>query len=74
MKVARWLSCATVVGVSWIIGWEAALHTECVWGESEGRPNILIITTDQQRIDAVSALGNKWVKTPNLDRLAAEGI
>jgi len=38
------------------------------------RPNILWITTDQQRFDTIGALGNPHVRTPNLDRLAAEGI
>ncbi|MCE5277376.1 MAG: sulfatase-like hydrolase/transferase [Planctomycetaceae bacterium] len=38
------------------------------------RPNILIITTDQQRIDATSASGNRWVKTPAMDSLAAGGV
>jgi arylsulfatase len=36
-------------------------------------PNILWITTDQQRWDTLGAYGNGWVTTPNLDRLAAEG-
>ena len=38
------------------------------------RPNVLIITTDQQRVDAMSAVGNKWVKTPNMDSLVANGV
>jgi arylsulfatase A-like enzyme len=38
------------------------------------RPNILWITTDQQRHDTVHALGNKHIRTPNLDRLCAEGV
>jgi arylsulfatase A-like enzyme len=38
------------------------------------RPNILILFTDQQRWDAVGANGNPDVKTPALDRLAAEGV
>ncbi|MCF7838172.1 MAG: sulfatase-like hydrolase/transferase [Candidatus Marinimicrobia bacterium] len=37
------------------------------------RPNILLIITDQQRFDCLSALGHPVVRTPNLDRLAAEG-
>ena len=37
------------------------------------RPNILIITTDQQRGDALGAAGNTEIKTPNLDALAAGG-
>ncbi len=38
------------------------------------QPNVLLITTDQQRVDAMSAVGNKWVKTPNMDSLAANGV
>jgi arylsulfatase A-like enzyme len=37
------------------------------------RPNILVITTDQQRWDALGANGNPDIRTPNLDRLAREG-
>jgi arylsulfatase len=36
-------------------------------------PNILFIMTDQQRFDTIAALGHPYVKTPNLDRLAARG-
>jgi arylsulfatase A-like enzyme len=38
------------------------------------RPNVLLITTDQQRVDAASAVGNPWLKTPHLDALAAHGV
>ncbi len=38
------------------------------------RPNILIITTDQQRRDTLSCYGSSFTSTPNLDRLAAEGV
>lgn len=38
------------------------------------RPNVLIITTDQQRGDALSVMGNPWVKTPHMDALAAHGV
>jgi len=38
------------------------------------RPNIIIIMTDQQRWDALSYSGNKAIRTPNLDRLAASGV
>ncbi len=37
------------------------------------RPNILMITTDQQRFDTISAAGFSFMKTPNLDRLCKEG-
>jgi len=42
--------------------------------QDKKRPNVLIITTDQQRVDAMSAVGNKWVKTPNMDSLVANGV
>jgi arylsulfatase A-like enzyme len=36
------------------------------------RPNILFLMADQFRFDCLGANGNKLVKTPNLDRLAAQ--
>jgi arylsulfatase len=38
------------------------------------RPNVLLITTDQHRADCLGAYGNRAIRTPNLDRLAAEGV
>lgn len=38
------------------------------------RPNILLITTDQQRADHLGLEGLKAVQTPNLDRLGREGL
>ena len=35
--------------------------------------NILFITTDQQRRDTLGCYGNDLIRTPCLDRLAAEG-
>src|SRR5688572_21472092 len=37
------------------------------------RPNIIFILTDDQRWDSLGLTGNPVVKTPNIDRLAAEG-
>ncbi|WP_420115142.1 sulfatase [Pseudactinotalea sp.] len=37
------------------------------------RPNILLISTDQQRYDALGAAGNPHISTPNLDRLGEQG-
>ena len=37
-------------------------------------PNVLFITTDQQRWDTLNATGNPHVNTPNLDRLAQMGV
>ncbi len=38
------------------------------------RPNILILMTDQQRADCLSGAGHPQVRTPNMDRIAAEGM
>jgi arylsulfatase A-like enzyme len=38
------------------------------------KPNLLIITTDQQRWDTLGCYGNRLIQTPNLDRLASQGI
>ncbi|MHC4886917.1 MAG: sulfatase family protein [Planctomycetota bacterium] len=37
------------------------------------KKNVIILHTDQQRADSLGCMGNPHVKTPNLDRLAAEG-
>ncbi len=37
-------------------------------------PNILFILTDDHRWDAMSCMKHPFIKTPNLDRIAAEGI
>jgi arylsulfatase len=37
-------------------------------------PNILWICTDQQRWDTIHSLGNPHIRTPNIDRLVAEGV
>ncbi len=37
------------------------------------KPNLLILFTDMQRADTIHALGNPVIRTPNLDRLVAEG-
>lgn len=44
------------------------------FAQEKANPNILIIMTDQQAWDAVGYSGNKIIKTPNLDRLANEGV
>lgn len=55
------------LGTLALSGWLAA-------AEAGKRPNVLLITTDQQRVDATSAVGNKWLKTPHMDSIAANGV
>ena len=37
-------------------------------------PNILFLHTDQHTYDAISAYANRWVSTPNIDRLHRNGL
>ncbi len=43
-------------------------------GPTSGRPNILFIMTDDHAYHAIGAYGSKVNQTPNLDRLAKEGM
>jgi len=38
------------------------------------KPNIVLIMTDQQRFDTISALGCAYMQTPNLDKLVENGV
>lgn len=42
--------------------------------QAAGKPNVLVILCDDLRPDALGCYGSKHVKTPNIDRLAAEGV
>ena len=41
---------------------------------SISRPNIILFVADDHGTDALGAYGNKVIKTPNLDKLATEGV
>ncbi len=38
------------------------------------KPNILLLMADQHRMDCMGAYGNKVIRTPNMDRIAREGV
>jgi len=38
------------------------------------QPNIIFLMSDDQRWDLMGCMGNPVIKTPNMDRLAAEGV
>ncbi len=38
------------------------------------RPNILFLFADDQRADTIAAHGNAHITTPNIDRLARDGV
>ena len=41
---------------------------------SRSRPNIVVILADDLRWDAMSCAGHPFVRTPSIDRIAAEGV
>lgn len=43
-------------------------------GKAAKKPNVLFILADDMRPDAIAALGNKHVQTPNLDKLVRRGF
>lgn len=42
--------------------------------QAHARPNVLFLMADQFRFDAIRALGNSHIYTPNIDRLVARGV
>jgi len=40
----------------------------------DARPNIVFVLADDHRYDFLGAAGHPWLETPNLDRLATEGV
>ncbi len=42
--------------------------------ETAIRPNIIFFLTDDHRFDAMGFMGHPFLETPNMDRMANEGI
>ena len=52
----------------------AALPFARARASAQDRPNIVFILTDDHRWDAFGFMDKPWLKTPNMDRLALEGV
>ena len=61
----------TLLLLSLLCTCDRARETEA--GSMAKRPNILFLFTDDHAIDAVGALGNDLIQTPNLDRIFRRG-
>ena len=70
-KMTHVKHCFALLGASVLAGFAGA-----GWAAepAAGRPNILFIMSDDHAAHAISAYGSKINKTPNLDRLATEGM
>ena len=42
--------------------------------QTKQHPNVLFFFTDDQRFDTINALGNPYIRTPNMDRLVERGM
>jgi len=49
-------------------------HVQALEGDGPKRPNILIIMSDNQYAKHVGCYGDEMVRTPNMDRIAHEGV
>ena len=60
-----------------VVGWASA-HAVCHAGSEQKqprpKPNILYLMTDQHRADCLGCAGNKVIRTPNLDSIAADSV
>lgn len=54
-------------GVVWPVATAAAFAPAA-------RPNLVVLVTDDQRFDSLGCVGNRHIQTPEIDRLAREGI
>lgn len=65
----RFLKTTAALSATTALGRSAAAEPR----NGDGRPNVLVIVTDQQHAGILSCAGNPWVKTPAMDGLAARG-
>ncbi len=61
------VSSAGLLGTAVTLGMQSCLGTAA-------KPNFVFFMTDDQRWDAMSCAGNEILKTPNMDRIAQEGV
>ena len=68
-QIARHLCC-----IALLAGAHQAHAVDSPGGTSVDRPNILFILTDDQRWNTLRCMGDTSIETPNIDRLAKEGV
>ena len=56
------------------VSWNPSKETTEEKKESRSKPNILFLFADDQRADALGCAGNTYIRTPNIDKLAENGV
>ncbi len=64
----------SVILVALCCGLTSNLSAQDKADSSKKRPNIVIIVSDDHAYQAISVYGNKLMQTPNIDRIAKEGV
>ncbi len=72
-KLTRRQFLGGVAATGGVLALSGALGTQTVRAGS-GRPNVVLLISDDQGIDQSGCYGNNVIRTPNLDALAAEGV
>jgi arylsulfatase A-like enzyme len=60
--------------IRWSVLVAAILTSTAAAHAQPARPNVLFVLTDDQRFDALGCTGHPFLKTPNIDKLAARGV
>ena len=68
----RWITLLFLLGAISVYSTDSGNHPE--GSSSIDRPNIIFIMSDDHASHAISAYGSRLIKTPNIDRLANEGM
>ena len=72
-RMVRTIICVASFSI-WLVLVACTNFSKDSFSESNAKPNILIIMADDHAYQAISAYGSKLIQTPNIDRLATEGM
>jgi N-acetylglucosamine-6-sulfatase len=71
-------SAVRTIGTLSVAGMASAVLGDYAWAAEtqtpKKRPNIIFILSDDHRYDYMSCVGHPFLQTPNLDRIASEGV
>ncbi|MBN1882596.1 MAG: sulfatase [Deltaproteobacteria bacterium] len=61
-------------GAAALAGASGLGFSENLFAQGSKKPNVIFILTDDHRWDVMGAMGHPFIQTPNMDRLANEGV